>query len=206
MLSIKADFDAAERMLSDLGRKQLPFATALALNDTAGDVKLAEEAEIERTFDRPTPFTKRALYLRRASKNRLVARVGVRRIQAEYLRLQVTGGTRRPAGQALIVPVGARLNKYGNLPKGALSRLKARKGVFVASRRKAKTAGKAPGIYQRTRARRGQPGGLKMLVAFEPRATYRARFRFGPLAMTEGRRVFEGHFVARLKQAIRTAR
>ena len=67
MFTIEADFNAADRLLSDLGRKQLPFAAAMTLNDVAADVKEDEARGIEETFDRPTPYTKRGLYLRRAS-------------------------------------------------------------------------------------------------------------------------------------------
>lgn len=204
MLSIKADVDAAERMLSDIGRKQLPFATAMALNDTAADVKEREERGIEQEFDRPTPFTKRALYVRRATKSRLAAQVGVKPVQAEYLRLQVTGGVRRPKRRALVVPAGARLNRYGNLPKGALGRLGKRANVFATSQGKRRAAHLPPGIYQRTGGRAG--GRVKMLVAFEPRASYAARWQFHPVAMRRARAVFFDHFVGRMRQAMATAK
>ena len=36
--------------------------------------------------------------------------------QAEYLRLQIEGGTRTPSGRAIAVPTSnVKLNKYGNL-------------------------------------------------------------------------------------------
>lgn len=203
MLSIKADFDAAERLLSDLGRKQLPFATAMAINDTAESVKRAEELDIAQTFDRPTPFTKRGLYLRRASKTRLTAQIGAKGVQASYLGRQVTGGTRRPAGKALVVPVQARRNAYGNLPKGALARLGQKKNVFATKRGAAATKHLAPGIYQRT-GRKGSD--LRMLVAFEPSAKYQPRWKFHDLAMRRARAVFQDNFVRRLRQAIATAR
>lgn len=217
MFNIDADFDRAERLLTDLGRKQIPFAASQALNDTALEVKVAEEREIERSLDRPTPFTKRGLYVRRSSKNRLLARVGVKDIQAEYLSLQVKGGVRRPKGRALIVPVGARLNKYGNLPKGSLARTKAKANVFVASKGRRSTAHLAPGIYERPKRGKYRSGGSgsknvgsqkgpKLLIAFEPRASYRKRLRFYPVAEGEARRKFEGNFIARLKVALQTAR
>lgn len=204
MLSIKADFDAAERLLSDLGRKQLPFATAMALNETAAAVKEAEEREVESAFERPTPFTKRAFYLRRARKSSLIATVGAKPVQASYLKMQVTGGVRRPRGRALVVPAGARLNKYGNLPKGGLSRIKRRKGAFVASRNSGKAGHLPAGIY--VRSGRGGRGPLKMQIAFEPRASYRAAYKFGPVAMSAGRRTFPAAFTEALRRAIRTAK
>lgn len=222
MFSIKADFEAAERLLSDLGRKQLPFATAMALNETAETVKAAEEQFIKAKFDRPTPFTQRGLYLRRASKGRLTATIGMKKVQSEYLKWQVTGGTRRPKGRALLVPVGARLNKYGNMPKGAVKRLKSNPRVFVASAGERKTAHLAPGIYERPRKGKyrgsewgggaggnkseGRQRGPRLLVAFEPHAAYRARYPFGPLAAKVAREKFRAAFPYWLKRAIETAR
>ncbi|UWQ77618.1 hypothetical protein K3725_09810 [Leisingera sp. S132] len=204
VLNISANFDEAERLLSDLARKQLPYATSLALNETAQEVREAEEREIENVFDRPTRFTKRGLFLRRATKIRLTATVGVKRVQSEYLKMQVTGGVRRPRGQALVVPVGARLNKHGNLPKGGLSRLKKRKGVFTASRSGLKGKHLPAGIYQRS-GRKGSSK-LKMLVAFEPRASYRKRYGYGPLALRVARNRFETAFVNGMRKALATAR
>jgi hypothetical protein len=190
-------------MLSDLGRKQLPFATAMALNDTAESVKRVEELEIDRAFDRPTPFTRRALYMRRASKGRLTAQVGVKSLQAKYLKLQATGGVRRPAGSALVVPVSARKNKYGNLARGAVKKSLKRADVFVAGKRRGKTGHLRAGVYQRPK-RSGQP--LKLLVAFEPRAEYSPRWDFQSLAMRRASGVFPDRFKARLVQAIRSAK
>lgn len=198
MIDVKADFRAAERVLSDLGRRQLPFAMAMAINETAMVVKEAEAEEIGAAFDRPTRFTQNGLFVARASKTRLTATVGVKRIQAGYLELQVTGGTRRPKGQALVVPVNARLNAYGNLPRRAVAGMKRKKGAFVASR---SSGTRLPaGIYQRT-GRKGR-GGLKMLVAFEPRASYRARYRFGPVAEEAALARFETAFFEWLRKTI----
>jgi hypothetical protein len=199
VIDVKADFAAADRVLSDLGRKQLPFAMAMAINETAMVVKAAEAEEIGTVFDRPTRFTQNGLFVSRASKTRLTATVGVKRVQAGYLELQVTGGTRRPRGQALVVPVSARLNAYGNLPRRALQTMKRKKGAFVSR----KGGHLPPGIYQRT-GRKGR-GGLKMLVAFEPRATYRARYRFGPVAENAALGEFEGAFFRWLRKAVETA-
>ena len=204
MLSFKANFDDAYRGLSDLARKQLPYATAMALNDTAQDVKSAEEADIENEFENPTPFTKRALYLRRASKSRLTSEVGVKRVQAGYLKRQVTGGVRRPAGRALLVPGSIRLNKYGNMPKGAVKRMLARPNTFVASKKKSATRHMRPGIYQRKGSARRGTAGVKLLVAFEARASYQKRWNFRGIAIRKGRGTFEGHYLRWVKRAIAT--
>lgn len=131
LFSISADFDAADRMLSDLGRRQLPFATAMALNDTVDDGLKAVEREIEHKFSNPTRWTKRAFYRRRATKTRLEATI--RRKDAQrgrhYLEVQRKGGVRPQTGLEKLVSSrlkyagnirtvtpasGARLNAHGN--------------------------------------------------------------------------------------------
>lgn len=206
MFTIFADIAAAERLLSDIGRRQMPFATARALNDTASDVKQAEERGIETAFDRPTPFTKRGIYVRRASKSRLYAEVGMKRVQAKYLEMQAKGGTRSPAGKAILMPIGVRLNKYGNIPRGGVKRAASRADVFVAGRGKAGTKHLRPGVYQRGRKKRGGTGSPKLLVAFEDRATYKARWSFQTVAMREARSRFRSHFLARFAQAMASRR
>lgn len=207
MIYVGDNIDAFYRHLSDVGRDQLPFATALALNDTAAEVRDAEQTETAKRLDRPTPFTQRGLYVSRASKRRLTAVVGFKDRQAAYLALQVTGGVRTPKGRALLVPVGARLNKYGNMPRRAVARLLAKADTFVASRSDPKTGHLPPGIYQRVpRGSRGGAPKPKLLVAFEDRAKYQPRLRFDYVAQRRAEAVFERKFLARLDQAMRTAR
>lgn len=206
MFRTSDNFDQFQRGLSDLGQRQLPFALAMALNDTAADVAVTEERNIKRSFDRPTPFTQKAIYRTRASKSRPVAEVGVKRRQAEYLGLQVTGGTRRPKGRALVVPTGIRLNRYGNMPKTAVSRLLAREDTVVVRKGDRKTKHLRPGIYKRKRRTKRGGGGLQMQVAFEGRAHYSKRFEFQAPAMKTARAVMPRHLVKRLKAAIETAK
>lgn len=204
MLDVTADFRALERALADVPQKQLPFAMMLALNDTAKDVKFAEERQIDRTFDRPTPFTKRGVYVQRANKSGLTAVIGMKRVQAGYLGLQAAGGVRRPKRKALVIGAGLRRNKYGNLPKSAVSRAESKGNTFVA---KGRGGGShlAPGLYQRMNGRGGD-GGVKMLVAFKPRAQYKKRFPFQATAMRTAQAVIEDHLAKRIKEAMKTVR
>lgn len=204
MLDISADFRELERALADVPQKQLPFAMMMALNDTAKDVKLAEERQMARVFDRPTPYTQRGVYVRRASKSSLTTQIGMKRVQAGYLRLQAKGGVRRPKRRALVIGTGLRRNKYGNLPRGAVKRAEAKGNTFVASRRSGRGGHLAPGLYQRSGRRGGS--GLKMLVAFEPRAAYRKRFDFQATARRTALAVIEDHLIRRIKEAVKTAR
>jgi len=182
--------------MADLQKQQLPFATALALTDTARyDVKPAIERRIEIAFDRPTPFTKRGVAYKPAYKNRPVASVFVKDVQAGYLELQETGGVRRPKGRALLVPAKQRVNQYGNLPRGSVQRLLARKDTFSG-----RVNGQG-GIWQRTRK-----GGLRLLVSYEDQADYRPTFRFYETAIDAAVLNFPRRFEAAMARALSTAR
>ncbi|MBS8228419.1 hypothetical protein [Vannielia litorea] len=206
VINIGDNIAAFERQMSDFARSQLPFATAMALNDTAADVKDAEETELAKALDRPTPFTRRGLFVSRASKRKLTAIVGFKDIQAAYLALQVEGGRRSPKGRAILVPVGQRLNKYGNMPRGAVARMLKRPDVFVASKSDPKTKHLRPGIYQRNSRKGRRNAAPNLLVAFEDEAQYRPRLRFDHVAERRALARIERNFLRRLEQALATAR
>lgn len=201
MISFADNIAEFERGLSDLAQNQLPFAVALALNDTAQDVDRAWITHLRRRLDRPTPFTMRGVRRGRASKTRLTAFVAFKDVQARYLARLQKGGTRRPAGRALLVPVRQRLNKYGNMPRGSLVRSLAKKGVFAG-----KVNGKG-GVYQRPTKRQAKAGiGPKLLVSFQPRAEYRKTLNLQRAAQGAARSGFPRHFAKRFKEALRTAK
>lgn len=194
-ISFESNLRAWERSLTDVEKRQLPFATAKALTDTARmDVKPAVERHIEIVFDSPTPFTKKGVAYKPAYKNRPVASVFIKDIQAGYLTIQKTGGVRRPKGRALAIPARQRVNKYGNLPRGTVKRLLARSDTFSG-----RVNGQG-GIWQRKKR------GLKLLVAWEDRAVYAPRFRFDEVARKAAEMHFPRRFAYALEAALRTAK
>lgn len=190
---VKDNIDAVVRQVEAKFARQVPFATAKALTDTARDVQRAIVDQLPTVFDRPTPFTQRGVGITYATKSTLTSRVFLRDIQREYLRIQVTGGTRSPKKVALVVPSGIDLNAYGNIPRNKIKALLARKDVFSG---KVRGVG---GIWQRTNGR------LRLLVAYEPKATYERRFPFGAIARQTIERRLLPNFRAALAQAIGTA-
>ena len=195
MINLDVDLSEVMRGLDRFEHKQMPFATALGINDTLNDVKAVTPAILERDLDKPTPFTKRGVFIWRAGKRRLYGVVGFKDVQAEYLKLQAQGGVRRPAKRAIVVPVGQRLNKYGNLPKGAVSRAMAKPNVFSGK------VGKRAGVWQRRRT-----GGPKLLVAYEDRAVYQRRLRWGVSASGKVEKSLPNNIAKRLRAAMASAR
>ena len=194
-ISVRPDISRTVAFLNDLERRQLPFATASALTDTAKDAQREEERAIERVFDRPTRFTTKAVGVTPARKTRLEARVFIKRIQADYLALQITGGTRHPRGRAIVLPVRKRVNKFGNIPRNTVKRLLARRDTFSG------TVRGVAGIWQRQRG-----GRLKLMLAYEPQATYRKRYDFPGNVRRTVRRRFQSNFNRRWRIALATAR
>ncbi|MEL6586354.1 MAG: hypothetical protein AAFY65_13365 [Pseudomonadota bacterium] len=197
-LSLRSNIRAFERDLSDAGRKQLPFAVSLALNETAKDVQKNETRRLSKVLDRPTQFTKRAYAIRRATKRRLEARVFAKRIQAAYLRRLEEGGTAKPRRRAIVTPQRMRTNRYGNLPRGAVRRSLAKPNTFSSANRRGPGG---PGVFQRLRS-----GKVRKLVSYIRSATYRPQLGFRSSAAKTATRRFPVHLDRALRRAFRTRR
>jgi hypothetical protein len=149
-LDIKSELPKAMRW-TDAMTKQLPWAIAKAMTESAKKSQVALKAQTPRYVDRPTAFTMNSTFVRYASPKNLEAWVGFKEFAskgtpaAKYLQAMAGGGVRRqksserqlvasgvlPAG-SFIVPTGVtplKLNAYGNLSGSTytqvLSRLKA---------------------------------------------------------------------------------
>lgn len=227
-ISIKHNMDDVMRRLSGQ-QKQVAFAAAVALTRTAGLIKDALPAELDRVFDRPTPFTKRGVYVQRADKVTLTAEVGFMTRQASYLRLQASGGTRQPTARGIRLPGNVELNAFGNIPRGLTDKLKAaakdgtlgaavarklgtgprRKGAapiqLFYGRPAGKVWDKAPvGIWRRVP---GKPGKLVPVIVFEDTpAKYTKRLDLMRIAQPIVDREFGKQFDRALREAMASAR
>ena len=134
-ISVKADTDRMAKALSAVATKQLPWATAAALNDTALAVHQDTRRLMESVFDRPTPFTLGAFKVTKAAPDRLQAAVERKDmvVGRHYLETEEKGGPRRQtgfeklmgmriayAGQLWgVIPAdSAKLDQYGNWSSG----------------------------------------------------------------------------------------
>lgn len=171
---------------------QFPFVVAKTLTDLAKAVQADVPKELEKSLDRPTPFTTRGTFVTPARKTRLESVVGFKDKQAAYLVYQVQGGTRTPTHKALRLPSVVELNQYGNLPAGLIKKLVARANAGKrATKGQARKYGiradlnlfygdpkdgRPPGIYQRVPT---DPPRLVPIVVFPARpAKYRKRYDF----------------------------
>lgn len=186
-----------ERGLSDVARRQIPFAVSVGLNRTLGDIKKNEDKRLAKVLDKPTPFTLRAFKVTRSTKRRLSGSIEAREIQGAYLKYAEDGGERHPKGRAIVVPVRQRRNKYGNMPKGAVPKMLARPDTFSGAPTGRPGAG---GIYQRTKS------GLRLMVSYASSAGYEARLRFLETAKKTAAARLAVNVERAMREAIRTAR
>lgn len=126
--------------LAQVRDDQIPFAVSLALNRTIEQARVETVREMERVFDRPTPYARNGLRVRRATKANLEAEIAFKDeagkgIPADkFMAPEVFGGRRRlkrseialqrigamPAGYVTVVGSGAKLDAYGNISRGQI--------------------------------------------------------------------------------------
>lgn len=175
-LGIKVDLRQAQRALGDTG-KQVAFATSLGLNALAKGVAADERATVDQTFKTPTPFTENAFRVVVATKSRPIATIAMKDIQAAYLAPYVKGGERfLGTKRGMLAPRAVGLNKYGNLTKGKMASLKAKRGVYIGPI-KTKAGKTINGVWQRPTGNQAT-GGLKLLIQFEDTTQVRKRLPF----------------------------
>lgn len=129
--------------LTQIEQRQIPFATAVALTETAKLIKSAVEDDMRSVFDRPTPYTMNALRLVPATKQKLEARVWIKgeadgaAPATRWLTPEVYGGPRNnkrsesllrargilPEGKFVVPGKGMKLDSYGNIGRGQLQKI-----------------------------------------------------------------------------------
>ena len=134
----------------NLAKKQIPAATMYALTKTAKDAQAAVEKELPKVFDRPTPYTLRAIRTSPATKRKLVAEVlikdgktsaGVSRdksgkpVKSLFHHVEGVARARKPFENLLqargLMPQGwyaipgkaIPRDQYGNVPSGIINRV-----------------------------------------------------------------------------------
>lgn len=198
-LRITSNIKQFERGLNDAARRQIPFALSLAINEVLSDVRKNWVKRLRKSLDRPTPFTLRGFAIKRASKRRLTGMVFAKPIQNDYLARLEDGGTRIPRRRAIPVPVGQRRNRYGNMPRGAVSRVLAKPNTFSGTPK----GGGTPGIYQRLGTRRKSGGArLKLLVHYADLARYTPRLALRAGAMKTATARLPGAMLRAMRRAL----
>tara|TARA_R110002110_G_scaffold294324_7_gene508325 strand:+ start:3570 stop:4181 length:612 start_codon:yes stop_codon:yes gene_type:complete len=194
-VSVRSNIDEITGWMNRVSRQQLPFATSVALNDTAFDVR---RQIVDRTMPRAFKlknkrFPSAAMRVRKSTKRKL--RAGVYdRLGREYLVTQATGGIKRPRGRHIAVPQGVRRTSTGKISKANRPRqLLNKPNAFKI------TSGGKSAIYTR---RRGKGGGLEFQYALVNSARIPRRLRF----YEDAQRTIKQRFPRRFKVAFARAK
>lgn len=193
IMQLKVDINTKdlERRFKSLG-KQAPFAMALTLTKTAQQAQIDATKELDKDIDNPTPFTQKAVGIKKATKSTQVAHVFIKDKQAAYLKYQIKGGTRTAGrGQQVVIPHHKQRNKYGNLPRNKLRRLRQQGSMVVF---------KDGMIAQRTKR------GLKPIAFQSKQATYKPRYDFHQAVIRSAKKNGKYEAIKAIRQAIKTAK
>lgn len=177
--------------LKGLGKtvKQLNRVNAMALNNTAFEIRKSDVPKgFEKSLDRPTPFTKRGVRVKKARSRAafVMAWIHMAPIQDKYLSKQVFGGVsteKHPVPSRTI-----KLNKYGNLTRRATKR----KGTFNVRK----------GNKSFTMIRSGKRT-VKMVALWPTSRRYRKRLPFDRIVYRGAKRVFNKHYRAAFKRVLK---
>jgi hypothetical protein len=137
-MTVKVDTKAATQFLNDVQRKQVPFATSVAINKTARLAEAAIKSDMRRVISNPKPYTMGGTFVANSTKRNLTAKVGLKdkgagggRAAGTYLLPLVAGIPRKqtgweralqgigamPGGMRAVPAEGAKLDSYGNMNK-----------------------------------------------------------------------------------------
>lgn len=193
-VSVKSNIKEITKFTTNVQKKQIPFATSVAINNTLFDLKKEMAKQMDKKLDRPTPFTKRGFFINKAKKNLLIGVLLMKDIVANYMQYQIEGGT-RTTGKQIPVPYkpNARLNKFGNI-------IGKRTGLIKKNTQFIGNVSGTEGVYERTKQ------GLKLIIGFERSVTYRPRFPFYVIATKFSNAVFDRKFAKAFDRALRSAK
>jgi len=202
VVSIKGDFKKAGRYLDKMHRRQIPFATSLAINRTANRIKAFEKRRIKVDIEFPTSPVVNSIRVKPSTKRNLVGKVFIIPAIASFMRYAIEGGTRGPRGSVEFIPVNLRLNRQGNIPgrrTGKVGKLIDKPNTFVA------TINGTTGLWQRGRGRRRNKE-LKLIGFYGNRTRYSKRFPFYRYAQRTTNSHWKREFNKAIARALKTAR
>lgn len=135
--------DGVKRALRELGAKDVRFATVVGLNRLAFGVREAWAKKADEVFDRPVSLTKKAAQYTKATLTEPTAEIKLRddafkgTPPVKYLAPEVYGGGRglkrferwlqakglMPVGTYAVPGAGVRLDAYGNVSAGTITKI-----------------------------------------------------------------------------------
>lgn len=194
--TIDLKLDLAKKRLGKLKRKQLPFAEALALTQTAADAQKAVRKTLPKRFTIRSPWLARGIRTVKATKKRLFSKVFSR---DSFMFDQEHGGTRTPRGQTFAIPRGIRRNKRSPVTRAQRPGVILNKpNVFIG-----KTRTNKPAVFRRV----GKMGRLTLLFFLHVGPVkIKPRFGMADTVRKTAKKNWKKNFGKAFARAIRTAR
>lgn len=200
-VSVRSNISAVSKAIDAFGKRQIPFATSQALNDTAFAVR---KEIVERTY--PDSFTVRnsrfasAMFrVGKASKRNLVATVSDV-LGRDYMVNQAKGGIKRPRGRNIAIP-SREIKRTGT---GKVPKAKQPRNLLNGKGYRTTLRSGQPVIAEKTG--RGSAKRQRILYLLEPTARIPKRFPFYERGRKVAKDTFPRAFDRRFAQARRTAR
>ena len=198
-------------------KNQLPYATSVALNNVAFNVRKELGKQTTSSFVNPTKFTQSAFKYNKSTKANLVAEVYADPTR-RFFPTQIKGGDRKakpyegflrglgngaiPSGGRL-VPTTTVLNAAGNPKKNIFGTIASKLsttdqgGVFIGT---PKGGSRGAGVYRRSR------GQLYAYFVHVDRTQYQSRFPMERVGMATARRLFPSELNKALDRAMQSAK
>ena len=233
-ISIKSDIKQLTKRLTDIQKKQVPFATALALTKTAQRVQREEVNTMKKVFKNPTPFILKGIYIQRATKSKQYAVIGIRDKKSkgisriEFLAPHIYGQKRdnkslewllkyrrlMPRNKYLVPARKAKKNQYGNVSRDTTKKILASLDRRLDTGKKSNNDKTNTNPYYIVMPGQGMhPGiyfknksGTYPVFLFVDKPSYKKRFPFFEVAERISQKYFPAEFNKALQTALSTAR
>jgi hypothetical protein len=203
-VSVKDNLKEVNKWTTNVQKKQIPFATAMAINKTLGIGKGNRMKGLDREMqkqmiqklDRPMARTTKAFYRIGARKTNLTGTLGFTEWANKFMQYLVHGGVRSGESSKVGVPYvpNAKLNKFGNIA-GRKSGLIKKQSQFIGNIKS------IDGVWERQKDR-----SVKLMVAFKNSVTYQAMFPFYKIAEKYSKARFDKNFAEEFTKALRNAK
>ena len=194
-VNVKTNIKEISKNLTRDQKKQVPFASAMAINNTLFQLRKEMGKQTRKKLDRPTKFTQNGFVVQKAKKQNLKGMLFLKDAVEKYLKFQIDGGI-RSTGKYIPVPFkqNARLNKFGNII-GKRSGLIKKKSQFIG------TVNGLLGVWERQKGNK-----LKLIIGFERTVEYKPKLPFYTIAQKFSAAVFDRNFTKAIARSIKSAR
>ena len=194
-VNVKTNIKEISKNLTRDQKKQVPFASAMAINNTLFQLRKEMGKQTRKKLDRPTKFTQNGFVVQKAKKQNPKGMLFLKDAVEKYLKFQIDGGV-RSTGKYIPVPFkqNARLNKFGNIV-GKRSGLIKKKSQFIG------TVNGILGVWERQKGNK-----LKLIIGFERTVEYKPKLPFYTIAQKFSAAVFDRNFTKAITRAIKSAR